>query len=128
MPFAIARRRDEDVHHCVDVVVVETDEGRHRVGSAAGECFVEPPVVDGDRLNIVELLRVFVDRLACGRAEAGDWQGQARMGFAVVEVCVQAFEERPLGGGERHRVQDLQPGLQGGPCLMKRCHINGRKH
>ncbi len=93
---------------------------RHRIGSAVGKFLGEPAVIDVDRFDFVELLRMFMDRIACGLAEAGNRYGQAGMRLAIVEIRMQAFKERPIAGREPDWFQYSQSRLQGGPCLAKR--------
>jgi len=103
--FAIARGRYEHAHHVIDVVIIEAHVTRHGVGSAVDKIFREPAVIDIDRCDIVELLGMVMDRFPRGLAEAGNWHGQVSLRFAIIEISVQAFEDRPMIGRERQRFQ-----------------------
>jgi len=56
----------------------------------------KPTVIDIGRFDIVELLRMFVNRFSCSLVEAGDWQGQSSMRLAIIEICMQALKRRPM--------------------------------
>ena len=108
--LAIARRRDEHAHDLVDI---------------AGEGARERVVVQAPGRHVVERPRRGEDRGDRIGAEARDRDGQARVGVAVLEARVQAFEDAPLVGGEGDGVEDLQPGRQGGPGVAEGGHGGG---
>src|SRR6185503_18622543 len=123
MPLAIVCRRNEHADHSIDILIVEARIVRHRVGRAVGKSF-RPAAIDTCRFDIVELLRMLMNFLRGDVGKAGNWDGQVGMRIAIVEIRAQAFEERPIAGGELHWFQYLQPGRQVGPCLTKGCHAS----
>ena len=105
MLFAIARRRNEHAHHFIDIVIIEAHVIRHCVGSTVDKFLYKPTVIDIYRFDIVELLRMFINRFPCSLAEAGNRYGQVSMRFAIIKICMHAFNERPMVGRELHRFQ-----------------------